>query len=93
MQRIKEFWVHSYESDPVAFVFELLSFVVTVIASMMLAINAQNPDMTIVYPFFFVGAVSQCYASLRRRAAWVMLLTGYFAVVNVFGYIVAVGWW
>ena len=60
---------------------------------MMLAINAQNPDMTIVYPFFFVGALAQCYAALRRGAAWVMLLTAYFSVINVFGYIVAMGWW
>jgi len=30
---------------------------------------------------------------VRRGAAWVMLLTGYFAVINVFGYGVAAQWW
>lgn len=93
MQRAIQFWIHSYQSDPVAFGFELVSFIVTVMASMMLAINAQNPDMTIVYPFFFVGALSQCYAALRRGAAWVMLLTAYFTFINIFGFIVAIGWW
>jgi hypothetical protein len=37
--------------------------------------------------------VTQCYAAYRRGAAWVMLLTGYFAIVNVFGYGVASAWW
>ena len=49
--------------------------------------------MLIVYPAFFVGSVTQCYAATRRGAAWVMLLTGYFAVINVFGYGVAALWW
>jgi len=49
--------------------------------------------MLIVYPGFLVGALTQCYASYRRGAAWVMILTFYFACVNIFGYGVAAGWW
>lgn len=93
MQKIKTFWANSYRSDPVAFVFELVSFVFTVIASATLAIAAANPNMMIVYPGFFIGAVSQCYASYRRGAAWVMMLTAYFSVINVFGFGRAAGWW
>ena len=65
MQKIKGFWINSYKSDKVAFGFELISFIFTVMASL----------------------------TLRRGAAWVMLLTGYFAVINVFGYGVAALWW
>ena len=93
MQQIKNFWVDSYHSDKVAFGFELVSFVFTVAASLYLAVNADNPDMRYVYPGFFVGAVTQVYASWRRGAAWIMLLTFYFAIVNVFGFGRAVGWW
>lgn len=93
IDKIKTFWGHSYESDRVAFFFELISFVFTVGASLTLAINADNPNMLIVYPGFFVGSITQCYASLRRGAAWVTLLTFYFALVNVFGYGVAAQWW
>ena len=60
---------------------------------MNLAINADNPNMLVVYPGFLVGAVTQCYASFRRGAAWVMLLTGYFSCVNIFGFGRAIGWW
>ena len=91
MQQIKEFWVNSYRSDRLAFAFELVSFVFTVAASLYLAINADEPDMRYVYPGFFVGAVTQIYASWRRGAAWIMLLTFYFTIVNVFGFGRAVG--
>tara|TARA_B100001287_G_C22594552_1_gene487401 strand:+ start:795 stop:1076 length:282 start_codon:yes stop_codon:yes gene_type:complete len=93
MQKIKDFWINSYKSDKVAFAFELISFVFTVGASLTLALTALNPNMLIVYPAFFVGSVTQCYASYRRGAAWVMLLTGWFVCVNVFGYGVAAAWW
>lgn len=93
MQKVKDFWLDSYTSDKIAFFFELVSFVFTVTASMTLALNAKDPNMLVVYPGFFIGSVTQCYAAFRRGAAWVMLLTGYFAVVNVFGFGVAAGWW
>jgi hypothetical protein len=93
LQKIIDFWTNSYRSDRTAFAFELVSFIFTVGASMTLAINADDPNMLVVYPAFFVGSITQCYAATRRGAAWVMLLTGYFAVINVFGYGVAAQWW
>ena len=93
MQSVKQFWINSYTSDRVAFLFELISFVFTVGASLTLAINADNPNMLIVYPGFFIGSLTQLYASWRRGAAWIMLLTSYFACVNVFGFGVAAQWW
>jgi hypothetical protein len=93
VQKVKQFWINSYTSDKTAFCFELISFIFTVGASMLLAVNADDPNMLLVYPGFFVGSVTQLYASWRRGAAWIMLLTAYFACVNVFGYGVAALWW
>jgi hypothetical protein len=93
LQKIRDFWSNSYRSDRTAFAFELVSFIFTVGASMTLAISARDPNMLIVYPGFFVGSITQCYASYRRGAAWVMLLTFYFACVNIFGFGVAASWW
>jgi len=67
--------------------------VFTVAASMYLAINASDPDMTIVYPVSLVGVVAQVYASYRRGAAWVLLLTSYFVFINLFGFGRAMGWY
>jgi hypothetical protein len=91
--KIAEFWINSYRSDRKAFWFELAGFVFTVSASMYLAINANDPDMTIVYPVSTVGVVAQVYASYRRGAAWVLLLTSYFCCINIFGFGRAMGWY
>jgi hypothetical protein len=93
LQKIVDFWTNSYKSDRTAFAFELVSFIFTVGASMTLALNAKDPNMLVVYPGFFVGSITQAYASYRRGAAWVLLLTSYFACVNVFGFGVAAQWW
>ena len=93
MNSIKAFWLNSYQSDKIAFSFELISFIFTVTASLTLAFNAKDPNMLIVYPGFFVGSITQCYAAFRRGAAWVMLLTFYFSLVNVFGFGIASNWW
>jgi len=91
--KVRSFWLRSFESDRTAFYFELVSFIFTVGASLTLAITAADPDLTIIYPAFFIGATTQCYAAYRRNAAFVMILTGYFAVINVYGYGVASYWW
>ena len=93
LAKVRSFWLRSFESDRTAFYFELVSFIFTVGASLTLAITAADPDLTIIYPAFFIGATTQCYASYRRGAAWVMILTFYFSCVNIFGYGVAAGWW
>jgi len=93
LKKIKQFWINSYTSDKTAFYFELVSFIFTVGASLTLAVNAYDPDMSIVYPFFFIGSTTQCYAAYRRGAAWVLMLTFYFSLINVFGYGIAVGAW
>ena len=93
MNKLKEFWLDSYRSDPVAFYCELLSFVFTVGASLTLALTADAPDMKIVYPGFFIGSIAAVYGYYRRKLAWPMMLTGYFAVVNIFGFGVASNWW
>jgi hypothetical protein len=93
VNKVKDFWLNSYKTDKTAFCFELISFIFTVAASLTLAINADNPNMLLVYPGFFVGSITQAYASWRRGAAWIMLLTSYFAIVNIFGFGVASKWW
>jgi len=93
LDQVKAFWLKSYRSDKTAFFFELVSFIFTVGASLTLAINAKDPNMLYVYPGFFIGSITQCYASFRRGAAWVMMLTFYFSLVNVFGFGIASNWW
>lgn len=85
-KRIVDFWSASYRSDHVAFWFEMVSFVFTVIGSLTLAIHADGPPMHLIFPMYFVGAATQCFAAWRRGAAWIMILTMYFSCLNIFGF-------
>jgi hypothetical protein len=76
-----------------AFYLEITSFVFTVGGSLLLAVTAQAPDMTIVYPLFLIGAVSGCWGYYRRALPWPFMLTAYFIIINVFGFGRAVVWW
>jgi len=73
--------------------FELISFVFTVAASLYLALTADSPRMDWVYPGFFIGSIAGAYGYWRRQLPWPLLLTSYFAVINIVGYGVAVTWW
>ena len=93
MNSVIEFWKSSYRSDRIAFTYELLSFVFTVAASATLAFTADQPDMRIVYPGFFIGSVFGVLGYYRRKLAWPMMLTGWFIFVNILGFGVAMRWW
>jgi len=93
LENIKNFWIKSYTSDRTAFFLELISFVTTVSSSAILAFTADSPDMALIYPGFFVGSIAGAVAYLRRGLGFPLMLTSYFACVNVFGFGVAKGWW
>ena len=93
MERAVSFLKKSYHTDATAFYFEMLSFIFTVGASLSLAITADNPDMRYIDPGFFVASLFGIYGYYRRELAWPMMLTTYFAFVNVFGFGVAMLWW
>lgn len=91
--KVKEYWKDYYNKDKVAFIFEFISFVFTVGASMTLATTAKAPNMALIYPFFFIGSITAVYAHYRRKLAWPTMLVSYFSIVNIFGLGVASGWW
>ena len=93
MNKIVSFWKSGYQTDKFSFYLEMISFLFSVTGSMILALMAKHPDMTIVYPIFFIGSITGTIAFYRRKLAWPALLTFYFSCVNILGYLIAIGWW
>ena len=93
MNKVIQFWRHSWETDKTAFYYELVSFVFTVAASLTLALSADEPDMRLVYPGFFIGSVTAIVAYKRRMLAWPLVFTIYFVCVNIIGLGKAMGYW
>ena len=82
---LKEFWVNSYVTDQVAFWNELLSVSVTIIGSCILTFTSPTPTMYLVFPLYLLGSSTLCYASYRRRQIWIVVLSGWFTLMNIIG--------
>ena len=71
----------------------MCSVSLNIIAGMTLALNANNPDMRIIYPFFIVGCMMAMFTYSRRQLIWPVILVTYYFFVNIFGFGRALGWW
>lgn len=90
---VKQFWVRSYQSDRKAFAAETVASVAVVTGNTILAFTAAHPPMYLIYPINFVSAVFSVYAYRRRGLAWPLVITGYFIVMQWFGFGRSLGWW
>ena len=86
LTKIKNFWKESYNSNKSAFKFEIVAFFTAITASFYLAMEANNPQMELIYPIFLVAAFCSSVAHFKRKVAFPLLLTIYFCIVNVFGF-------
>lgn len=89
---IKEFWSASFKSNPIAFYFELISFILVVTASLTLALTANQPNMIVIYPIFLLSSLTALVAHIRRKLAWPLMASFYFSCVNVLGFCKAMNW-
>jgi hypothetical protein len=87
--KIKNFFLASYQSDRIAFYFEMASLISTVIGSTMLSFTADEPQMEYIYPLFFIGTSTALVSYYRRKIVIPMLLMIYFTFANVHGFFVA----
>ncbi len=85
LKLLKEFWVNSYNSDPTAFYFEVVSVAFTIVGSCVLTFTSPNPIMSVVFPIYWVGSSTMLYAGIRRRQIWLSTLTAWFTTMNTIG--------
>lgn len=89
MERVKNALVRSWQHDHIAFIFEMIGTAFTIAGSLLLALTAKDPNMLAIFPLYEVGSITLMYAYYRRQMVWSIFLTGYFVVVNVVGFIIA----
>mgnify|MGYP001260383254 FL=1 len=85
LKLLKEFWVNSYRTDPIAFYFEVVSVAFTICGSCILTFTSPTPIMTIVFPLYWIGSSTMLFAGVRRRQIWLSTLTAWFTTMNTIG--------
>ena len=89
MERVKKALKRSWEHDHIAFICEMVGTCFTIAGSLLLALTAGHPNMLVIFPLYEVGSIFLMYAYYRRQMVWSIGLTGYFVVINIVGFIIA----
>jgi hypothetical protein len=89
MERIKNVLLQHWLKDHIAFIFEMVGTAFTIAGSLLLALTAKDPNMLVIFPLYEVGSASLLYAYYRMQMVWSIILTSYFVVVNILGFLVA----
>mgnify|MGYP001159746229 FL=1 len=82
MEKIKQFWITSYKTDPFAFVNEMASTILVIIGSAILTWTVLDPKPEIFIPFYWAGSIAGFIGAYRRTLPWVMVLTFWFIMLN-----------
>jgi len=93
MRRILEFFRASHARNPRVFWLDMVSTVITMAASLALAITARDPHMEWIYPGYFAGSVISIWTGTQRHSPWTVVLCTYFCVMNLVGFGRALAWW
>jgi len=93
LKATRDFWLRSYTSDRRAFYYETIAAICLFTSTTMLAVTADAPDMTVIYPINFVGAIFSTLSFIRRGAGWPLIMTIYFMHLHVFGFGRSLGLW
>lgn len=82
MNAVINFWKISYNTDPVAFYFEMVSAIAVIIGSAILTWTVLVPRPDIFIPFYWIGSVAGFIGAWRRNSAWIVVLTAWFITMN-----------
>ena len=73
-------------------IYEAISTVLAIAASLYLSTMTNNSNMLIVFSCFLVSSIAGVIAFRRRKLVWPLVLQYYFVVVNLFGITRTMGW-
>ena len=79
---IKKFVKDSYTFSPIAFWCEMVEASLLITASAILTFTILDPATKLFIPMYFVGSALGVISAVIRKAAFVILLCGWFTIMN-----------
>ena len=83
LNKFIEFWKSSYKLSPLAFWCEMVEAAFLISASAILTFTVLDPATKIFIPMYFVGSVLGIVSAVIRKAAFVIVLCSWFALMNL----------
>jgi hypothetical protein len=88
---VKEYFKESYRLSPLAFYCELCETILVCGASAILTYTVLNPATKIFIPMMFIGSILGVIATFKRKAAFAIILTTWFVIMNFIALITLFG--
>ena len=82
MEKIKNFWLNSYNSNKVAIYFEMVSAITVIIGSAILTYTVLAPRPDIFIPFYWIGSLTGILGAYYRLSSWTLILCSWFTIMN-----------
>jgi hypothetical protein len=83
IKRIISYFGETYRLSPVIFYAELIELVLLVGASIVLTVTVLDPATQWFIPLYLVGSIFGLTSAILRRAGFVILLCGWFTMMNM----------
>tara|TARA_B110000261_G_scaffold101126_1_gene113898 strand:+ start:671 stop:979 length:309 start_codon:yes stop_codon:yes gene_type:complete len=81
--KIISYFGETYRLSPVIFYAELIELVLLVGASIVLTVTVLDPATQWFIPLYLVGSIFGLTSAILRRAGFVILLCGWFTMMNM----------
>ena len=85
--KIKNYWVESYEQNPLLFWIEMSATVSVIIGSFLIAYTVLDLEPIKFIPFYLFGSICSLISAIIRKAVWVIVMTTWFTTMNLAGLI------
>jgi hypothetical protein len=82
MIKVKKFIKDSYTFSPLAFWCEMVEAILLITASAILTFTILDPATKLFIPMYFFGSALGVVSAVIRKAAFVILLCGWFTIMN-----------
>ena len=85
LQKIREYWMNSYNQNPLVFWIEMTATISVVIGSFLIAYTVLDLNPITFIPFYLIGSICSLIAAIIRKAVWVIVMTTWFTIMNLAG--------
>ena len=86
MNKIINFFKHSYATDRLAFYAEIVETTVLIIASAILSFTILDPATEIFIPLYLLGSMLAVFSTYRRGST-AILLVSWFTIMNSWAFV------
>lgn len=80
-------WCHDIRHSPVLFWVEIASTLMNMTASVLMGFMSTNPPLVPIFALWILGSIGMAWASFKRDAAWMLVLMGFYTVMNIVGFV------